>query len=198
MNYSLDRRAIAIYYEHRPCFISHFARLLGKFCDKSLDEYNRVQGEKLKELQAKLAQGEITEDVLTKSKADDLVELTKNLKGMLVTGVEPLAFTISHNEFERTPDKSRKLQLYLLAVNKQGEVLESCPVTEHTKSHYFQYDGRLRDPLKPVNMDEGVILDLNSVREEVAAVVLGVRIPDVAALAKPENQALLKYSSYGL
>jgi hypothetical protein len=189
---------LAIYYEHKPSFISHFARLLGKFCDKSLDEYNRAQSEKLKDLQAKLAQGEITEDVVTKAKADDLAELTKSQRGMLVSGVDSLAFTISHNEFERTPEKARKLQLYLLAVSKSGDVLESHVVNEHTKSHYFQFDGRLRDPLKPINMDEGVILDLNSVRDEVATILLGIRLPDVAALAKPENQAALKYSSYGL
>lgn len=48
MNYSADRRALAVYYEHKPCFISNFARFLTKFCDKTLEEYNRTQGEKLK------------------------------------------------------------------------------------------------------------------------------------------------------
>jgi len=56
-----------------------------------------LQAEKLKELQAKLAQGEITEEAIVKAKADDLTELTKNQKGMLVMGSDALAFTVSHN-----------------------------------------------------------------------------------------------------
>lgn len=56
----------------------------------------------MKELQSKLAQGQITDEVLTKAKADDLAELTKNSQGMLILN-PVVGFTIAHNEFENVP-----------------------------------------------------------------------------------------------
>lgn len=97
VNMSQNTRSIVIYYEHKPCFVSNFARFLSKYCDKSLEEYNKNQAEKLKELQTKLAQGEITDEVITKTKSDDLAELTKHLQGMHLMSYDPVVFTIGHN-----------------------------------------------------------------------------------------------------
>jgi hypothetical protein len=47
-------------------------------------------------------------------------------------------------------------------------------------------------------MDDGILLDLNQLKDEVTTLVLGIRLPDIATLAKPENQSALKYSAYGL
>lgn len=113
-------------------------------------------------------------------------------------GADTLNFTLAHHEFEKLPEKSRRLQLYALALSKQGDLLERCSLSENSKSRYFDYDGKLRDSHKPINMDEGITLDLGVLRDDVTTVLLGIRLPDVASLAKPENQATLKYSSYGL
>lgn len=117
---------------------------------------------------------------------------------MLIMGNNVLAFTVAHNEFEKTAEKARRLHPYVLVFNKNGDVVESQAVGENSQSKIFGFDGKMRDPLRQVNMDEGVIIDLPEIKEEAMKIVLAVRIPDVASLAKPENQSSLKYSSYGL
>lgn len=37
MNYEGNWRAISIFYDHKPTFISNFSRFLSKFTDKSLE-----------------------------------------------------------------------------------------------------------------------------------------------------------------
>jgi len=90
------------------------------------------------------------------------------------------------------------LQLHVTAISKSGDLLESIWLNDKVHSNYFTYDGNMRDPLKPVNMDEGVVLDLNNIKDEVATILLAIRLPDIHFLAEPKNQSLLKYSSYGL
>jgi hypothetical protein len=90
--------------------------------------------------------------------------------------------------------------MFVLAINKAGELVESHSIKTGDKlnSKYFTLESELRDPLKPINMDEGILLDLNRLKDQVTTVILGVRLPDVVTLAKPENQSTLKHSSYGL
>lgn len=56
----------------------------------------------------------------------------------------------------------------------------------------------LRDARKPVNMDEGVIVDLSHPREDGTTIIFGLRLDDVLQYTKPQNQLAVKYLSYGL
>lgn len=75
-----------------------------------------------------------------------------------------VGFTIAHNEFEPVPDKSKKIQLQYVCLDKNGEVVEKFGVGQKEHPKYATYEPQIRDPKKPANMDEAVVFDLHKIR----------------------------------